>query len=593
MILKALCDYYDRKRGSLPGFGTDFVEISFAVIIDDDGVFVRFEDLRDGKKKRGKRLEVRRPVVRSSGIKPNYLYDNGGYVLALPDTSKQAKKEGVETQKQKAFHEKILKALEKEPDDPTLRSIDHFLSGFDSPATQEKMQADPIWKDVTANAAKNFTFMMDHDFETVAEKQKLIRLDKDEEESAGPEMICLITGEHCHPVELTASTMIPGGKSNAKIVSFQTSQGYDSYGKSKCYNAPISPEAEFKFSTALKDMLRPDSKNKFTLANRTFLYWTSCNSEETTSALMSGMNSMFPSQDDSPDCDYIEMMDVFMSIYSGRLKTSGNDRFYILGLLPNAARIAVTYWAEIPVKEFARNILRHLEDMDMDIDSPWDEGKPYAGLYHIVAACITEQRVSENKSRMPDLIAESIFNGTDYPVSMLTGCLNRLRAFKPLTRTRAGMLKAYLNRNSNNQYKITKMLDTESTNRGYLLGRLFAVLAKIQFQANRTRSIKDRYMSSASINPAAVFPTLFRLSMHHQKKLTIQSKNFYEDKIEEIMKKLDCTIPVNFTMEEQASFFVGFYQQDSVLYKPNEKSKEIEESEEETDVAEEESKINH
>lgn len=569
MILKALCDYYDRKRGSLPGFGTDFVEISFAVIIDDDGVFVRFEDLRDGKKKRGKRLEVRRPVVRSSGIKPNYLYDNGGYVLALPDTSKQAKKEGVETQKQKAFHEKILKALEKEPDNPILRSIDRFISGFDSPATQEKMQADPIWKDVTANAAKNFTFMMDHDFETVAEKQKLIRLDKDEEESAGPEMICLITGEHCHPVELTASTMIPGGKSSAKIVSFQTSQGYDSYGKSKCYNAPISPEAEFKFSTALKDLLRPESKNKFTLANRTFLYWASCSSEETMSALMTGMNSMFASQDDSPECDYKEMTDVFMSIYSGRLKTSGNDRFYILGLSPNAARIAVTYWAEIPVKEFARNILRHLEDMD--IDFPWDEGKPYAGLYHMVAACITEKKVSENKSRMPDLIAESIFNGTKYPVSMLTGCLNRLRAFKPLTRTRAGMLKAYLNRNSNNQHKITKMLDTESTNRGYLLGRLFAVLARIQFQANGTNSIKERYMSSASINPAAVFPTLLRLSIHHQKNLKKSSEIFFEKFSSEIMDKMGSTMPAILSIEEQASFFLGYKQQDNVLIKSKEK----------------------
>lgn len=73
-------------------------------------------------------------------------------------------------------------------------------------------------------------------------------------------MTCLITGEPCHPVELTAATMIPDSKSNAKIVSFQTSQGYDSYGKSKCYNAPISPEAEFKFSTALLHLLRPDSK---------------------------------------------------------------------------------------------------------------------------------------------------------------------------------------------------------------------------------------------------------------------------------------------------------------------------------------------
>ena len=103
MILKALCDYYDHKRASMPGFGTKNVEISFVIVIDKEGSFVRFEDMRDEKKKRGTIFEVKRPEVRSSGVNPNFLYDNGGYVMALPDISKQPKKAGIEKIKQDAF----------------------------------------------------------------------------------------------------------------------------------------------------------------------------------------------------------------------------------------------------------------------------------------------------------------------------------------------------------------------------------------------------------------------------------------------------------------------------------------------------------
>ena len=44
MILKALCDYYDRCRDSLPSFGLELKEIAFIIVINSSGQFVRFED---------------------------------------------------------------------------------------------------------------------------------------------------------------------------------------------------------------------------------------------------------------------------------------------------------------------------------------------------------------------------------------------------------------------------------------------------------------------------------------------------------------------------------------------------------------------
>ncbi len=63
------------------------------------------------------------------------------------------------------------------------------------------------------------------------------------------------------------------------------------------------------------------------------------------------------------------------------------------------------------------------------------------------------------------------------------------------------------------------MLDKSNTNQGYLCGRLFAVLDKIQENANGINSIRERYMNAASSTPASVFSTILNLSAHHLEKL--------------------------------------------------------------------------
>ncbi len=569
MILNALCDYYDLKKDSMPGFGTELKEIHFVIVIDSEGRFVRFEDLRDAKKKRGQQFNVRRAVVRSSGVKANYLYDNGTYVLGLKDEGKASKRANAQVDKLQAFADKIFAAAEALPDNTELKALTAFYGSYLKPESDRTaMEADTLWNEVKSSSAMNMAFRLNGDTEIIAEKSQLINLDNNDEtpDSEASEAICLITGKKCRPVELTASTMIPGSQATAKIVAFQTSQGYDSYGKSQCYNAPISPEAEFKYSSALKYLLG-SRRNKFLLANRTFLFWSTCKDKDTELALDLGLMALFGSRDLSPDTGVNQIRDIFNAIYSGRLKSAGNDSFYILGLAPNSARIAVSYWAEMSVKDFAVHILRHFDDMDI-ADNHGDDDKPYAGLYNMVSACISEEKVSDCKTKMPEQIAKSIFSGTPYPMTMLSGCINRLRASKPLTRTRAAIMKAYLNRNTNNQIPITQMLNAENTNPGYLCGRLFAVVDKIQQQANNIHTIRERYMNSAGATPAAIFPTILKLSNHHREKLSEGSRIHYEKLIQEILDKFDDAMPTLLRLEDQSRFFLGYYQQMQDFYTP-------------------------
>ena len=94
------------------------------------------------------------------------------------------------------------------------------------------------------------------------------------------------------------------------------------------------------------------------------------------------------------------------------------------------------------------------------------------------------------------------------------------------------------------------MLDKESQNQGYLCGRLFAVLDKIQEDANGIHSIRERYMNAASATPSMVFATVLNLST---------AKGF----------------PPHLNLQDQGRFFVGYYHQRQDLFMSKE-NKEME-----------------
>ena len=116
------------------------------------------------------------------------------------------------------------------------------------------------------------------------------------------------------------------------------------------------------------------------------------------------------------------------------------------------------------------------------------------------------------------------------------------------------------------------MLDRNNSNPGYLCGRLTAVLEKIQTDANSGDSIRTRYMGAASATPAAVFPAMLNLSLHHGEKLSDGSRIFFEQLKQEIIDKMaDGGFPTHLDMADQGRFFVGYYQQRADLYTKKEK----------------------
>lgn len=562
MILKALYDYYNRC-GNLPAPGMEEKEIGFVIVISKEGKFLRFEDCRTDKTI-GRVYLVKKHVSRSSAAVANYLYDNSAYVLGYSDKDDSEKNQLYFN----TFVEKVQSILDRMPDNSDIRTLMNFYAQGRE-AIHSEVEQDPLWEDIKKNLSKKysvFSFRIEGDLRILAEKKELMQTNEGtkNDNSRG---LCMVTGVQGELVDTTTATMIQGSQATAKLVAFQVNSGYDSYGKEKCGNAPISHEAEFAYTTALNTMLRRDSRNKFTVGNRTFVFWASSNDKAAEQAEESLFDLLGYSEEkkDNPNAKIEQVRKVFTAIYSGSLSTSLEDRFYILGLAPNSARIAVVYWSETPLRDFAGKILRHFDDMEI-IDTRKDR-KPYMGIKDILSAVTLGGKQSEATPNLPESIIKSIFLGTPYPYTLLSACIRRIRAESgdgnAARITRIAIIKAFLNRQNVNDKRIEIMLDKRNTNQGYLCGRLFAVLDRIQEDANGISSIRERYMNAASSTPSSVFATILNLSSHHLENLSNEGKKvFYEKLKQEIIDKISSDgFPAHLDLQDQGRFFVGYYHQ--------------------------------
>lgn len=562
MILKALYDYYNRCEG-LSAKGLEQKEIGYLIVIDKDGTFVRIESRMKDKKTAQTFLVLQ--TIKRSGRKyaPNILWDNYEYVIGGADES---------AKKHDTFIRMIEKLKEQVSSDRYINAISEFYKKNEK--LEDIIKNDVLYEEMH-KSKKNISFLLQGESKIAAENEKIWNLILSQSADDGIYGICLVTGKKDSVARL--HTTIKLTKDTGPLVSFKTDRGYDSYGKEQGYNAQISGDAEFAYTTALNAMLQKGSHNKFSVGNRTFVFGASSNSEaaEQTEGSLFDLLGYTEEEVDDPNAKIEQVRKVFTAIYSGSLKTSLEDRFYILGLAPNSARIAVVYWSECSLKEFAGKILCHFKDMEIN-DTRIDK-KPYMGIKSMLAAVTLNGKQSEATPNLPEAVVKSIFQGTPYPFTLFSACIRRIRAESgnkdAIRIARMAIIKAYLNRINDNNKKIETMLDKSNTNQGYLCGRLFAVLENLQYAANKQDSIRSGYMNAASSTPSAVYPTILKLSNSHYSKLAKDKKGlaiYFDNQKKEIMAQIS-DFPDTLDLSDQGRFFLGYYHQ-----KNHEENKETE-----------------
>ena len=576
MILQALYDYYQRKAADPESLiapeGFEWKEIPFVIVIDSDGNFVSLEDTREGKgrTRKAKQFLVPKSVGRpgsNSWMTSFLLWDHYGYLLG--HARSESDKDQVMAQKQLSTFIEQLQALppDVKADDGVLAVICFYENG-----EYEKVKTADNWEECAKIVGCNMSFRLDGEVDLVpcrdaAQKHVKTQIGTHIDGVVG---LCLVTGETAAIARTHSDT--PINRDSKKFVSFQKSSGYDSYGKEQAFNAPISKSAEFAYTTAMNILLGRNSKNKVQVGDATTIFWA-----QKQDVFEEVFPALFGYPKDDPDADAKAVRTLYEGIYAGHANMGSDTRFYVLGLAPNSARISVRFWHTGTIADFAGNIKRHFDDLDI-IRSPKDSG--HFSMFWLLSAMAHEGKVDNVPPNLSGQIFQSVVTGGLYPVTMLQQVIRRIRATQAKElRNRciqASILKAYLNRYSriyNKKAKeITVALDPTNDNPGYRLGRLFAVLEKIQEEANPgiNATIRDRFYGAASSTPVTVFPQLLKLKNHHLSKLKNAGRRVsFERMLASIFDGIGTDMPSHLSMEDQARFAIGYYHQRQVFFKKN------------------------
>lgn len=566
MILQALVKHYEylAEEGKAEQPGWCKAKVSYAVNLSKDGQILGILSLKK-KEERGKKevwtsssIRVPEMVTRSSDVLSNFLCDNAKFILGIDkDGINQGSLERFQAAKEK--HLLLLQETKGE----MAQSVRSFFETWKPEKASECAEIREKWEDITDGG--NLIFCMGIHF---AQDDSFIResWEKGRNESAedGETGICLVTGEKTEISRIHKDIKgIPGTQSRgAKLISFNES-AFESYGKVQSYNAPVGKYAEFAYTTALNYLLE-QKKYTFQLGDSMIIYWAESAGEEYQAAFFEIVEPGADNQE--------EIRGIFENLKKNRPVSIGNitlnseQRFYILSLAPNAARLAVRFFYQDSFGNILRNLSAHYERMSM-IRPSW-ENKEFLGVRDMLSETVNQN--SKNKSPIPNMAAmvlQSVLSGSRYPTSIYTDVLIRIRAEQgKVTWGRAGIIKAYLIRNGNWKEGGNYMgLNEESKEKAYVLGRLFSVLESIQMDTNPgiKATIRDRYFNSACATPASIFPVLIKLKNSHMKKLERDKGNAkicYEKLLTDLMEKLD-EYPRRLSLEEQGKFILGYYHQ--------------------------------
>jgi CRISPR-associated protein Csd1 len=547
-------------------------------------------DLRDTSTRKAmpRSIQVPRAVKRTVAIAPNFLWDKASYVLGVGDRPKDRTEEAHRrrlAEEHRAFVELHAKAVAGTGDEG-LRALLAFLHHW------APDQIDMLEHKDDLRQNPNLVFRLDGErrflHQRPAARELWARCLAEGNAATG---LCLISGERgplarLHP----AIKGVRGGQSSgASIVSFNL-DAFTSYGKEQGANAPVSEAAAAAYTTALNHLLRQDSRNRVQIADASTVFWVESPAPE--AERLVGFFFAPPAAEEAeaerdaagrPRADPGEaakVRDILNQMVKGRpLKEAAPElrdgtRFFVLGLAPNAARIAIRFWHEDTLGNLARRFGEHYQDLAIE---PPPRGATLPAVPRLLYETAVQRKAENIPPNLGGEVMRAILTGGRYPRSMLTAVVMRMRADGTINGLRAAICKACLARDFRKGIEkeaISVGLNRDEPDPAYRLGRLFAVLESAQRAAlgNLNATIRDRYYGAASATPAAFFPMLLRSATHHVAGLRKgkgadwvknpeKAAGSYDREIGQILAEFEQEFPRSFRLEDQGRFAIGYYHQ--------------------------------
>lgn len=455
------------------------------------------------------------------------------------------------------------------PDDAGVAAVAAFLASAEE---KSKVMQAANWAECAKVKGCNLSFRLVDEAVDLVCQSKLVQVYVSQANQAQsdniPKGICLVTG-NLAPIARLHNAIKGVMPKPAPFTSVNLSAS-ESYGKEQGFIFPVGEQAMFEYTTALNTLLA--GENRFRIGDVTAICWSTkpTTLEETLASLISGGGK------DNPDAHIDAVKSLYKSLYNGQYqKPDGKEKFYLLGLSPNSARIVVRFWHETTVAALSESIAVWYDDLQMvrGENSPYPE---YMPLPRLLGNLVLDGKMENLPSDLIAQVTDAALNNRVLPVSLLQAALRRNKAEQKITYGRASLLKAYINRairagRLKNMKELTMSLDRNRQDIGYVLGRLFAVLEKTQAEANPglNATIADRYFGSASSTPIAVFGTLMRLLPHHLNKLEFEGRAVQlQWEIRQILEYCQ-RFPNHLNLEQQGLFAIGYYHETQFLFTKN------------------------
>ncbi len=583
MILKALADYYDRLLNDpdcdIPPFGFEKKAIPFLIVLREDGTFANVRDTRtgDGKKKEARLFLVPQGEKKAASIKANLLWDAPQYVLGVPKGDSERHRRRAR-EALAAFKARIDDTFPTSFSDKGIRAVRAYLNAEDFSG----LFAHSLWEEIAESQA-NLSFKLEHDDTQLVSQRNAVhaRIQASVDDFDGRRQTCAVTGEPGIPATLhQAIKGVWGAQSvGANIVSFNL-HAFESFGKKQGLNAPMSERTTFAYTTALNYLLRKGSPQRMQVGDASTVFWA----RETHALEDDFLWLLGEPPKGEEDVAYGKIRALLEAVRSGVLPEEDRQSFYVLGLAPNAARIAVRFWHAGNIAEIKSRIARHFADIEI-VRAPHD--REFLSLFQLLVSTATEGKADNIAPNLGGDAIRAVLSGRPYPRTLLANAIRRCKAEQRITHPRASIIKGVLAREArlsqSTEKEVSVALDRQYDNIGYVLGRLFAVLERVQEEAHRpaklNKTIRDTYFGAAASSPLLTFKRLQDLAIHHLAKIRNSGKStvWLEQQMQEVSGHIPPQgYPPILNLEDQGRFSIGYYhqRQDFFTKKDNEGGEE-------------------
>jgi len=603
MILRSLYDFAQRE-GLAEDLDYELKELRWALVLTPKGAHL--EDLATleevevpgpkGKKKTKtilRKLPVRIPRQsgRTSADVAEFLVDKADYVFGWDPSGKtKPTKLPIRAGRYRNRVEHLRRALQG--DSFEARAVDLFLAFLSQPPEARSTPLREKWESLGSEADRKdlaTAFFLPkvalegkectlHFLDSV---ETYWRTARHQEEH--PTATCVVTGKPCVPTNKHDGIKnLPGGNSaGAKLISFNTA-AFESYGWEGNANAAISREVSEACSSALNRLLHPRPKdpsdpNRALPVQHVHLsedsvatFWAD-DGDASWVRLVLGADSFEDDPGAVPEPD--RMLDLFLTPWKGKMPLVDRQLsdFYTLILSGAEGRCVVHAYGKSTTGMVAQRWLAY-----------WKQAATFRPFRDIGTYPLSEALKAlvapGSTNKLPQVLAAevymAIFEGRPLPLSILDAALLRNRTETEFTdrfAARCGLIQLCIPDACPPHSKERPMaLDLERKDPPYVLGRLLAILDRIQKEAVSPEWNKDinapmaeRYFGSASLTPGAIFPQLMQLNQHHLNKVRSVNRDCagrMENHLYTAMDHLEAFPPL-LDPVDQGVFAIGFHHQ--------------------------------